>query len=459
MRWQGNAGKLRQVIHENWNRFLAWKSQRGELVRASVITQVIRMLACRTSLLGAHLYTCHQCGTALVVPHSCKSTACASCGKVRTDSWCNELLSDILDVPYRHLVFTIPWELRLLLKDNRDVCLNILFRAAGDAILSLTAGHPKPLGKKSKTWLAGIIKKNNCKKRRGRKRRPFLPGFISVLHSFGSDLKWNTHLHIIVTGGGLSLDHCRWIAAPKRYLVPAPLLGTEWKLRVIKGIRQAHTKRPLYCRRLRKDGRRRLNVDKLLGHIRKKRWRILIGPSLRSADKAVRYAARYSKRPVISEGRIIHIEKGYVTFRFKDYHQGNVSTVKHLPVMVFLDRLFQHFPENNFRQVRHYGLFATRNKTQSLKTARQFLAQRKKRRPAPNTWERRRKAAGDRKPLSCPRCGNKMMLWNLLFGNNNSIAHLIGIHSGDLIKPKTFISSQKVLHWEVCEPIKLIIAK
>jgi hypothetical protein len=418
-----------------------------------VAHHVGKMLRCRTAALGAHLYACHSCGTVRVVPHSCKSVACASCGKVATDKCCSELLSDMLEVPYRHLVFTIPWELRLLIKDNRKVALNVLFRAAADAIQSLTTGSPKPLGRKSQTWLAGRTKRRRKRRGRGRKRKPFTAGIICVLHTFGSDLKWNPHLHVIVTNGGLNLDRTRWICGPKRYLVPAPLLGTEWKLRVIKGIRKAHSKQSLCCRRLRGDRRRRLNVDKLLGHIRTKRWHILFGPSLRSADKAVRYAARYTKRPVIAEGRILAAQNGYVTFRFKDYHRAGAPAVKSLPVLVFMDRLFQHFPERNFRQVRRYGLFSTRCSTAALTTARNILAQRKKRRPAPITWERRRKAAGDKRPLSCPQCGNQMLLWNLLFGSPVAIARLVGIRPGDQIPPKTTIPSPKLLLYEA---IKLI---
>ena len=388
--WRGKSGQLRKIIGANWDKFRHWTQQQGQQVRSAVVFHVAAMLACRTPKLGAHLFLCHGCGQVMVVPHSCKSVACSSCGKARTDAWCNELLSDLLDVPYRHLVFTIPWQLRLLLKDNRDVGLNILFRAAGDALLSLTLGTPRPLGRKSQKWLAGITKrrrkprgKRRAKRRpRGRKRRPFRPGFLSVLHTYGSDLKWNPHLHVIVTGGGLSLDGTKWVAGPKRYLVPAPLLGTEWKLRVIRGVSKAHSKNPLYCRRLKCDRRRRLNVPKLLGYIRRMRWHILIGPSLRSADQAVRYAARYTKRPVIAEGRIIKATDEYVVYRFKDYHRGGKPAVKKLPILVFLDRLFQHFPERHFRQVRHYGLFSTRTRTSLLKTARQVLAQRKKRRPA-----------------------------------------------------------------------------
>jgi len=243
----------------------------------------------------------------------------------------------------------------------------------------------------------------------------------------------------------LSLDGKRWIRAPKRYLVPAPLLGTEWKLNVIASVRKAHEKYTLFRRRLRKDRRRRIDIDKLLGHIRKKRWHILIGPSLKSAGKAVRYACRYTKRPVIAEGRIVKFEKGYVTFKFKDYHKGGSQSFKKMPVLVFIDRLVQHLPEHNFRQVRHYGLFSTAKRTQCLAKARQLLAQRKKRRPTPMTWEKRRKAAGDRKPLSCPQCGHPMELWCLLFGRHNYIAHMMGIKPDERINAETLLTRTQVL--------------
>ncbi len=418
------------LANNNWKRYLAWK---GGQVRLAVLRHVSRMLSCRTPKLGLHLFLCEACGTVKVVPHSCKSTFCASCGKVRTDRWCKELLSDMLDVPYRHLVFTIPWELRLLIQDNRDVLFDVLFRAAADAIQGLTGAKVALEGRKSQKWLEA---RNPSKQ--------FLPGILIVLHTFGSDLKWNPHLHVIVTAGGLSHDGKRWVPAPKRYLVPAPLLGTEWKLKVIRGIREAHKAKPLYRRRLRSDRRRRIDIDKLLGHIRKKRWHILIGPSLKSAEKAVRYACRYTKRPVIAEGRIVRFQDGYVTFRFKDYHKGGAQSFKKLPVLVFMDRLLQHLPEKNFRQVRHYGIFSNAKRTEALGLARRLLAQRKKRRPVPETWEQRRKAAGNRKPLSCPQCGHPMELWCELYGKPRYIASLLGISSDEIIPPDTLLTREDV---------------
>lgn len=97
---------------------------------------------------------------------------------------------------------------------------------------------------------------------------------MAVLHIFVIDLKWNPHIHMVITAGGLSVDERKWVIGPKRYLVPAPLLA-EWKLRVIQGIRDAHDRRRLLCRPLRSDPRRRVDIDRLLGHVRKRRWRIL----------------------------------------------------------------------------------------------------------------------------------------------------------------------------------------
>jgi hypothetical protein len=429
--WKGKIRIADILRHQsNFRRYIAWK---GGRVRRTVIENVRKVLLCRTLALGLHLFRCSECRTVRVVPHSCKSVFCASCGKTRTDQWCRELLTEMLDVRYRHLVFTLPWELRLLIQDNREILMDVLFRAVADSILSLTKGTPLPNSKKSRRW-----------RERCRKIPRFTPGFLAVIHTFGSDLKWNVHFHVVITTGGLHLTTDRWINSPNRYLVPAPLLGMEWKLNVIKGIRQAHRKNPLFCRKLRSDPSRRIDVDLLLGHVSKKRWHILIGPSLQDSEGAVRYACRYSKRPVIAEGRILRYDKGSVTFRFKDYHKGGCRQVKVLPVLVFIDRMAQHIPPRYFHQVRSYGLFAAAVRAKALPKARDILAQRKKRRLPPATWESRRKAAGDTKPLSCPHCGTSMILWSLMFGTAIAMGALLGVKPGEVIPPNLFISPHRL---------------
>jgi hypothetical protein len=143
--------------------------------------------------------------------------------------------------------------------------------------------------------------------------------------------------------------------------------------------------------------------------------------------------------PVLAEGRIVSYKAGRVGFLFKDYHKGGTRQFKSLPVLRFVDRLVQHIPERQFRQVRYYGIFATAVRARSLDLARQLLARRKRRRLPPVTWELRRKAAGDTKPLSCPRCGDTMKKWSLMFGAAIAMAMILGVKAREPIPAPLFI--------------------
>jgi Putative transposase/Transposase zinc-binding domain len=429
--WKGKIRIADILAHQsNWRRYIAWQ---GGRVRSAVFVNMRKVLLCRTIALGVHLFRCPRCLTVKVVPHSCKSVLCTSCGVARTENWCRDLLSEVLDVKYRHLVFTLPWQLRLVIQDNRDVLIPVLFRALADSILSLTVGTPEPRGRKSRRW-----------RERCRRVPRMTPGFLVVLHTFGSDLKWNVHFHVVITGGGVRLDGKRWVHSPQRYMVPAPLLAMEWKLNVIEGIRAAHRKSPLYCRPLRSDPTRRFDVEKCLGFIRTHHWHIRLGPSLAKADGAVRYACRYSKRPVIAEGRIVKYHHGYVSFLFKDYYKGGAYQCRKLPVLTFIHRLVQHLPQRYVHQVRYYGLFATAVRAKALPQARQLLEQRKRRRLQPLNWESRRKAVGDTKPLSCPQCGTTMKYWSLMFGAAIAMAMILGVKASEPIPPNLYIHARTI---------------
>jgi hypothetical protein len=427
--WKGKT-RIADILRSNWRKYIAFK---GGQVRHEVFDGIRKVLMCRTIALGVHLYRCLDCSIVRVIPHSCKSALCASCGTARTEQWCRQLLSEMLDVNYRHLVFTLPWQLRLVIQDNRSVLLPILFRAVADSILSLTLGNPIPKGRKSRKW-----------RERCRRVPRYTPGIIIALHSFGSDLKWNVHFHVVITGGGIRHDGKKWVQGPSRYLVPAPLLGLEWKLNVIEGIRAAHLKSALYCRPLRSDPSRRFDVDECLGFIRREKWHIRLGASLKQADGAVKYACRYSKRPVIAEGRILKYENGSVSFLYKDHYKGGKNSYKNLPVLVFIDRLVQHLPPRYFHQVRYYGLFAGAVRAEKLTQARSLLEQRKRRRLPPLTWASRRKAVGDTKPLSCPQCKAEMTPWSLRFGVAMAMAMLLGVKAGETIPPNLFFGPKTI---------------
>jgi hypothetical protein len=411
----------------NWRRYLAWK---GDEIDDWTRRVVARTLDCRTAALGCHLYECKDCGIVRLVPHSCKTSFCSSCATARTDAWCCELLSDMLDVEYRHLVFTLPQELRHLIRVNKKVLLDALYRAGARAVLSLTAGAPPPRPGKNRRRMA-------------RKRRRLLPGMMIVCHTFGSDLGFNPHLHVLVTAGGLSLDQHRWLESPPRSFLRIQDLVREWKKNVIDSIREAEQLGSLVHPPFRGDPDNPTKVEFLLICVAKKRWWIHIGPSLEEVDHAVRYCCRYTRRPVIGEMRILRYDGKDVDFLYTDYRDGEKKKVMRRSVLYFIHRLVQHIPPKRFIQVRHYGLFATARKGKFLPIARKLLGQSKRRKPRPSTWESRRKQL-ESEPLACPLCGNTMTLYGTLFGSPEVIAMIANIEPNARLPPRCYVPRSRV---------------
>ena len=131
---------LQMIFYKYWKAYLKW--YKGK-IRKAVYENVGRILKCRTGKLGFHAYKCKKCRRVKLVPHSCKSRFCSSCGKIATDKWVEERLSDILPVGYHHIVFTIPWQLRIICLANRKVMFDILFQAVNKSIQSWTTEYVK----------------------------------------------------------------------------------------------------------------------------------------------------------------------------------------------------------------------------------------------------------------------------------------------------------------------------
>ena len=151
--------RLAAMLATHWWDFV---SSYGRWIRPVVFDNVRKVLACRTPVLGCHVYKCAKCDHLQLIPHSCKSRFCPTCGKRATDAWADGVLSQLLDVPYHHLVLSTPWQLRTLLAMNRVEGLNILVRSAVEAV---------------QQWARDV--------------KEMRLGIIAVIHTFGSDLKWH----------------------------------------------------------------------------------------------------------------------------------------------------------------------------------------------------------------------------------------------------------------------------
>lgn len=196
---------LKRILQDHWPFFV---TKYGDRLRSSIVDEVEKVLVCRDpQKQGYHLYRCpaHP-EVERIVPHSCKSRFCSSCGKVATDNWMDNAVAKFVDVPYRHIVFTIPDTLWNVFLWDRKL-LDILFTAARRTMLE---------------W---------CQ------HRGFIPGIVMVVHTFGSKVNVNTHIHMLVTEGGLNLDKSGWV---HNDYFPWAAFKDPWKY---------HVKTPL-CRRM-----------------------------------------------------------------------------------------------------------------------------------------------------------------------------------------------------------------
>lgn len=280
--------------------------------------------ACRTPNMGGFLSSCPDCGTYTPLFHSCSDRHCPVCQSSRQEAWAETLHAQTLPVPYYHLVFTIPSQLRPLFLRHPKFCLDALFSAASQAILSLAA---------SKRFLR------------------FSPGFTAVLHTWGQTLQFHPHLHVLIPAGGLSASGASFIHAPKNFFLPAKALSKVFRGLLLSLLDSAFSLEPSF--------------KQLLSGLS---FHVHLQKPLDSPSHVVRYLARYSHRTAISASRIQSFDpaSGMVTFSYKDYRDGGAHKLMTLHGLEFMRRFFQHVLPKGFVRIRHYGFLAVRVKARML---------------------------------------------------------------------------------------------
>jgi len=159
--------KIKDIFKDHWHLFLNYMYATNKTVRYAILHEVERILSCQSSS-GYSLYGCVHCNILKYVPFTCKSRFCNSCGALYSANRAKSIKSKLYKCNHRHVIFTIPDELRIYFLNDRKL-LNILFTASSETLLS---------------WFA-----------EQQKAKQFLPGIVCVLHIFGRDLKWNPHMH------------------------------------------------------------------------------------------------------------------------------------------------------------------------------------------------------------------------------------------------------------------------
>jgi hypothetical protein len=339
---------------------------------------VLRALArCRTSALGGHLDQCGACGHRAVSYNSCRNRHCPKCQAQARERWLAARERELLDVPYVHVVFTLPHALLPLCHRNASRVYSWLFQASA-ATLREVAADPRHLG-------AEI-------------------GGLSILHTWGQTLVRHPHVHCVVPAGGLSPDHQRWVRPTYAgFFLPVKVLSRVFRGKFVDALRHAYARDELdfagATASLRDPAHWHAFVDALF----QTDWIVYAKPAFGGATAVLRYLGRYTHRVAISNHRLIAFDGERVTFRWKDYAHDDHWRTMTLTTMEFLRRFIQHVLPRGFVRIRHFGYLASACRTARLVLARRLLAQ-----PAPT----RSDDAGVTATAlwACPRCGASMII-------------------------------------------------
>ena len=332
--------------------------------RPAVIENVTKMIHCGDPAYGGAMYGCPHCGELKFVPFRCKSRFCPSCGNKYNQMRSFHMSCKLISCVHRHCVFTIPEKLRSYFLKDRSL-LNCLFQAVRDVVLRM---------------FAKMNKSEN-----------FTPGFICVLHTFGRDLKWNPHIHALISEGATGnitpwrivkhFDYTFLRNAFRKVLLDllTEKLGPSFK----------KVKNEMYTKHA--DG----------FYVRAK-------PNSCTPDITLKYISRYLGRPVIATSRIDKYDGNNVTFHYTR-HEDDKTIEECIPAMDFIKRLIIHIPEKNFKMLRYYGIYAKHHKHE--KHLRKCISlEKRKFLYSFLDWRNSILLSFGYDPLYCPKCKTSMLV-------------------------------------------------
>jgi hypothetical protein len=301
---------------------------------------------CRTAALGGHINQCDECGQRMIAYCSCRNRHCPTCRSGDSAAWLERREAELLPVEYFHVVFTLPQALSPLALQNQRLVYGSLFKAASETLLQIGA-DAKHLG-------AQI-------------------GFLAVLHTWGQNLHHHPHVHCVVPGGGIAAGDARWINCRRQFLFPVKVLSRLFRAKFVGLLKHAFQQT-----QLRFHGKLRYltttrNFSRWLNQLAQSEWVVYAKPPFGGPQQVLKYLARYTHRVAIANRRLVALQNGFVTFRWKDYAKGNQPALMTLPATEFIRRFLLHILPRGLVRIRHFGFLANRCRRAKITLCRQLL--------------------------------------------------------------------------------------
>ena len=363
----------------DWRRANAGHVSRAQLQVMSAIEQ------CRSAALGGHVERCEDCGHSRIAYNSCRNRHCPKCQGAAAADWLAARKADLLPVGYFHLVFTLPAEITPIAYQNKALVYDLLFRMAAETLLMIAA-DPKHLGARI--------------------------GATAVLHSWGSAMTHHPHVHMIVPGGGISLDGTHWVRCKPGFLLPVRVLSRLFRRLFLAALADAHA-----AGRLRFFGEiaglcRREAFAAHLAPLKRKNWFVYAKPPFAGPEAVLAYLARYTHRVAIANSRLMTLDERGVTFGYKDYRRNGQARYRTMTLAAgeFIRRFLLHVLPKRFHRIRHYGLLASPGSKANIARARELIAAALPPANPPQTHDTAEPdATTDHRP-PCPCCGGRMII-------------------------------------------------
>ena len=304
--------------------------------------------ACRTAALGGHLEQCDGCPHEVMAYNSCRNRSCPKCQSTTRDRWLAERAKELLPVPYCHVVFTVPESLAMLILQNAQLVYSLLFRAVSQTLLEIAA-DPKHLG-------AQI-------------------GFLAVMHSWSQNLLHHPHIHCVVPAGGLAPDGSRWIPCRRKFFLPVRVLSRLFRGKFLALLRDAFTRGKLQFHGKLTPLQAPARFHAFLRPLQDTEWVVYAKPPFGGPEYVLKYLARYTHRVAISNGRLLRLENGQVTFQWRDSKDNNQIKAMTLDAVEFIRRFLLHILPPGFVKIRHFGFLSNRRRAAALAGCRELLPQ------------------------------------------------------------------------------------
>ena len=316
--------------------------QHFEYIKASIN----KFLICRDIKAGFIKYTCTECGHYHTIPITCKSRLCPSCGFKYSTTWTQKMINDILNIPHRHILFTIPEELRAFFCYDRTL-LSKLAKAVNEVMKYQFHNMHKKIARKFKVPKSSPNYFTNSD--------IVHYGLITVIHTFGRDLKWNPHIHALVSLGGFTKN----FSFKKLDYFHVPSITGQWKYLVLNIIQNGNYPN-LKIKNLAQKA-----VSKLYKEDKRLFFNVGSG-DVNSPKGIVKYLGRYLARAPIAEYKITYYDNEKVTFFFNDLADDKKKKYVTMDIDKFVQQILIHLPPKNFKMINRFGFYG-RNITAKLR--------------------------------------------------------------------------------------------